>query len=181
MRLRRRKHAEKLDLDDLISELEDRIRRDFWRMKRWRLVHRTNGVLYSLVLIVGPAILAVGLTTSETPIGKGMLLAIAVVGGLNVAFKPYLHSQKRRGDANSMRRLHDEFRVEIVKSRAKDDVDCSIVYNRFSRIYANIYELRGRELIDATLSLDEQRDVAGRTNKEPLGYKGARGTPREPA
>ncbi len=137
----------------LVRELDERMLKDFKRLTRWGLAHRSTGVLYTIVLILVPAVLAVGFASSETVLGKALLLVTAVVGGLNVTFKPYLHSQKRRSDVNTMRRLRDQFRGEVAKG---DDVIA--VYEKYSAQYAAIFEARGRELVDGRLGSEEPTD-----------------------
>lgn len=134
------------DVNALVQELDQRMHADCRRLTVWRQLHRSTGVLYTIVLILVPAVLAVGFTSSETVLGKTLLLIAAVVGGLNVTFKPYLHSQKRRADVNTMRRLRDQFRGEVAKA---DDVVA--VYDKFSAQYAAIFEARGSALVDGTL------------------------------
>jgi hypothetical protein len=124
--------------------------RDIRVLTRWRLVHRTVGVVYTIILVFVPAVLAVGFTSSENVLGKTLLLIAAVVGGLNVTFKPYLHSQKRRADVNNMRRLRDQFRAEL--AGPDDDVQ---VYEKYSALYAEMFEARGRELVDGHLGKEE--------------------------
>ncbi|RKT69601.1 hypothetical protein DFJ66_2835 [Saccharothrix variisporea] len=133
-----------------MQEIDERMAHDVRLLTRWRLVHRTVGVLYTIILIFVPAVLAVGFTSSETPLGKTLLLIAAVVGGLNVTFKPYLHSQKRRADVNNMRRLRDQFRIEAT---AADDVKA--VCEKYSALYAEMFEARGRELVDGHLGKEE--------------------------
>ncbi|WP_433270508.1 hypothetical protein ACQPZF_09960 [Actinosynnema sp. CS-041913] len=140
------------DVDALVQELDARMLRDCERLTYWRQVHRSTGVLYTIVLIFVPATLAVGFTSSETPLGKALLLATAVVGGLNVTFKPYVHSQKRRTDINTMRRLRDQFRGEVAKGG-----DVIAVYEKYSAQYAAIFDARGRELIDGRLGTDDPK------------------------
>ncbi|MEU5696405.1 hypothetical protein [Actinosynnema sp. NPDC020468] len=139
------------DVQALVAELDQRMLRDYRRMTVWRQVHRTTGMLYTVVLILVPAVLAVGFTTSETVLGKTLLLLAAVVGGLNVTFKPYLHSQKRRRDVNTMRRLRDEFRGEVAKA-GDNAVE---VYDKYSKAYSTVFEARGGDLVDGALSADE--------------------------
>ncbi|MEU4806473.1 hypothetical protein [Actinosynnema sp. NPDC023587] len=166
------------DANALVGELDDRMRTDCRRLMVWRQVHRSTGVVYTIVLILVPAVLAVGFTSSETVLGKTLLLVAAVVGGLNVTFKPYLHSQKRRGDVNTMRRLRDRFRGEVAKA---DDV--IEVYDRYSAQYAAIFEARGRDLVDGTLvdgTLDgaaPERGTAGRGGTGPGGTEPAASGP----
>lgn len=136
----------------LVRELDERMRHDCRRLSVWRVVHRTTGLFYTVVLIFVPAVLAVGFTSSETPLGKVLLLMAAVVGGLNVTFRPYLHSLKRRSAVNTMRRLRDEYRADVA-----DAVEGELltVYRRYSAAYAAIFEERGGELIDGRLSVEE--------------------------
>ncbi|MBW4717468.1 hypothetical protein [Saccharothrix obliqua] len=147
------------DVEVLVRELDERMLRDCTRLTKWGWVHRATGVVYTVVLILVPAVLAVGFTSSETAIGKALLLVAAVVGGLNVTFKPYVHSQKRRADVNTMRRLRDQFRAEVARA---DDVVA--VYDRYSAQYAAVFEARGRDLVDGKLSAEA--DAAG---KAPAG------------
>jgi hypothetical protein len=140
------------DVEALIRELDDRMRLDCRRLSVWRVVHRTTGLLYTVVLIFVPAVLAVGFTSSETVLGKWLLLTAAVVGGLNVTFKPYLHSQKRRASVNTMRRLRDEFRADVIST---GDGDLLAVYRKYSAAYATIFEQRGGELVDGRLAVEE--------------------------
>lgn len=128
------------------------MRHDCRRMALWRVVHRTTGLFYTVVLILVPAVLAVGFTSSETALGKVLLLVAAVVGGLNVTFKPYLHSRKRRGDVNTMRRLRDEYRAEVVGASGGDAL---AVYRKYSAAYAAVFEQRGGDLVDGRLSTGE--------------------------
>lgn len=144
------------DADTLVKELEKRMRHDWMRMQRWSYIHGANGVLYSVILIVAPSVLAVGLVSSESTFGKGLLLVIAVVGGLNATFKPHSHSQKRRTDMNSMRVLHDRFRGDVEKSGG-DSGRLMAAYDQYSKMFGNVYELRGEGLLSATLSITEQR------------------------
>ncbi|WP_309115821.1 hypothetical protein [Saccharothrix sp.] len=137
-------------VDALIQELDDRMAKDCRTLTRWRLVHRTVGVVYTIILVLVPAVLAVGFTSSETVVGKTLLLIAAVVGGLNVTFKPYLHSQKRRADVNNMRRLRDQFRAEAARSQ-----DPVATYEKYSALYAEMFEARGRELVDGHLGKEE--------------------------
>jgi hypothetical protein len=94
----------------------------------------------------------VGFTSSETVLGKVLLLTAAVVGGLNVTFRPYLHSLRRRSAVNTMRRLRDEFRADVA---ASVDGEALVVYRKYSATYATIFEERGGELVDGRLSADE--------------------------
>ncbi|MEU4742261.1 hypothetical protein AB0G02_17600, partial [Actinosynnema sp. NPDC023658] len=140
------------DVEELVRELDARMLHDCRRLSMWRVVHRTTGLFYTVVLILVPAVLAVGFTSSETVLGKVLLLAAAVVGGLNVTFRPYLHSLKRRNAVNTMRRLRDDFRADVVTA-VGDDV--LVVYRKYSAAYATIFEQRGGELVDGRLSVDE--------------------------
>lgn len=133
-----------------MREIDERMAHDIRQLTRWRLVHRTVGVFYTIVLVLVPAVLAVGFTSSETPLGKTLLLIAAVVGGLNVTFKPYLHSQKRRADVNNMRRLRDQFRIE-----ASAGGDVMAICEKYSALYAEMFEARGRELVDGHLGREE--------------------------
>ncbi|AXX31094.1 hypothetical protein KCV87_01400 [Actinosynnema pretiosum subsp. pretiosum] len=160
------------DAQALISELDTRMRRDCDRMALWRVVHRTTGMAYSVVLIAVPAVLAAGFASSETPLGKALLLLAAVVGGLNVTFKPYLHSRKRRSDVNTMRRLRDEFRAESVR-----EADKLAVYEQYSAAYASVFEARGRELLDGSLGADE--GAHGESGREEGGRKEVGRKPEE--
>ncbi|MFJ6676470.1 hypothetical protein ACIQMJ_35660 [Actinosynnema sp. NPDC091369] len=148
------------DVNALIRELDDRMRHDCRRLSTWRVVHRTTGLLYTVVLIAVPAVLAVGFTSSETALGKVLLLAAAVVGGLNVTFKPYLHSIKRRGDVNTMRRLRDEFRADVAAAADGEALD---VYRKYSATYATVFEQRGGELVDGRLGVEEPKPEATAT------------------
>lgn len=142
------------DVDALIRELDDRMQHDCRRMSLWRVVHRTTGLFYTVVLILVPAVLAVGFTSSETALGKVLLLTAAVVGGLNVTFKPYLHSIKRRGDVNTMRRLRDEFRADVAAAADGEALD---VYRKYAATYATVFEQRGGELVDGRLGVEEPK------------------------
>ncbi|MFE9748431.1 hypothetical protein ACFYOT_26290 [Saccharothrix saharensis] len=142
------------DVDALIRELDDRMQHDCRRLSLWRVVHRTTGLCYTVVLILVPAVLAVGFTSSETALGKVLLLTAAVVGGLNVTFKPYLHSMKRRGDVNTMRRLRDEFRADVAAATNGEALD---VYRKYAATYATVFEQRGGELVDGRLGVEEPR------------------------
>ncbi|KOX23191.1 hypothetical protein ADK67_21340 [Saccharothrix sp. NRRL B-16348] len=142
-------------MDTLIRELDDRMRHDCTRLSMWRVVHRTTGLFYTVVLIVVPAVLAVGFTSSETPLGKVLLLTTAVVGGLNVTFRPYLHSLKRRSAVNTMRHLRDDFRADVANAV---EGEVLAVYRKYSATYATIFEERGNELIDGRLSVEEPPD-----------------------
>ncbi|QQQ78085.1 hypothetical protein IOD16_06295 [Saccharothrix sp. 6-C] len=144
--------AEVSDVDALIRELDDRMRLDCRRLSMWRVVHRTTGLFYTVVLIFVPAVLAVGFTSSETALGKVLLLMAAVVGGLNVTFRPYLHSLRRRSAVNTMRRLRDEFRADVA---ATVEGELLAVYRRYAATYAAIFEERGGELVDGRLSVEE--------------------------
>lgn len=142
-------------MDALIGELDERMRRDCRRLMLWRNVHRTTGMAYTVVTILVPAVLAVGFTSSETALGKVLLLAAAVVGGLNVTFKPYLHSRRRRSDVNTMRLLHDEFRAEVAAGG-----DRLALYRKYSAAYAAEFEQRGGELLDGRLGAEEPKEHA---------------------
>lgn len=144
--------AEVAEVDVLVRELDDRMRQDCRRLSMWRVVHRSTGLFYTVVLIFVPAVLAVGFTSSETPLGKVLLLTAAVVGGLNVTFRPYLHSLKRRSAVNTMRRLRDEFRADVA---AAVEGEVLAVYRKYSATYATLFEQRGGELVDGRLSADE--------------------------
>ncbi|NUT94441.1 MAG: hypothetical protein HOY78_20725 [Saccharothrix sp.] len=137
-------------VEAVVRELDDRLAHDIRQLSRWRLVHRTVGVFYTIVLVLVPAVLAVGFTSSETPLGKVLLLVAAVVGSLNVTFKPYLHSQKRRADVNNARRLRDQFRIEVAAGG-----DVAAVCEKYSALYAAMFEARGRELVDGHLGKEE--------------------------
>lgn len=139
-------------MNALIQELDDRMDRDCRRLSAWRVVHRTTGLFYTVVLIFVPAVLAVGFTSSETPLGKVLLLMAAVVGGLNVTFRPYLHSLYRRSAVNTMRRLRDEYRADVA---AAVEGELLAVYRKYAASYATIFEERGGELIDGRLSVEE--------------------------
>ncbi|NUT49677.1 MAG: hypothetical protein HOV94_20555 [Saccharothrix sp.] len=147
-----------LDVDALVRELDERMRQDCKRLSAWRVVHRTTGLFYTVVLIFVPAVLAVGFTTSETVLGKVLLLTAAVVGGLNVTFRPYLHSLQRRSAVNTMRRLRDDFRADVAATAGGDVLD---VYRKYSASYATIFEQRGGELVDGRLSVDEPTTPPG--------------------
>ncbi|MFT7840612.1 hypothetical protein Q5530_31095 [Saccharothrix sp. BKS2] len=152
------------DADALIGELDQRMRRDCRRLTLWRNVHRTTGVAYTVVLILVPAVLAVGFTSSETALGKVLLLAAALVGGLNVTFKPYLHSRQRRGDVNAMRLLHDEFRAEVAAGG-----DRLALFRKYSAAYAGEFEQRGGELLDGRLGTEEPPEKAAEKVPEKAG------------
>ncbi|MFI9011797.1 hypothetical protein ACIGNX_31625 [Actinosynnema sp. NPDC053489] len=139
-------------VDALIRELDDRMWQDCRRLSAWRVVHRTTGLFYTVVLILVPAVLAVGFTSSETALGKVLLLTAAVVGGLNVTFRPYLHSLKRRSAVNTVRRLRDEFRADVAAATGDEVL---AVYRRYAASYATIFEQRGGELVDGRLSVEE--------------------------
>jgi hypothetical protein len=139
------------DIEGLLNELNERMRRDWSRMKRWSLIHRTNGVLYTLVLILAPAVLAVGLISSDSVLGKSLLFAVAVVGSLNVTFKPYLHGQRRRTDMSTIRRLHDEYKIAVAVSEG-DNAKLVAVYEKYSAEFSDFYDLRGGALVDAALA-----------------------------
>ncbi|MEV0675774.1 hypothetical protein AB0I60_04535 [Actinosynnema sp. NPDC050436] len=163
------------DVNALVQELDDRMHTDCRRLTVWRQVHRSTGVLYTIVLILVPAVLAVGFTSSETVLGKSLLLVAAVVGGLNVTFKPYLHSQKRRADVNAMRRLRDRFRGEVAKA---DDVIA--VYDHYSAQYAAIFEARGRELVDGALGAETPVEQTPPQNAPAPGRKAPEPDEAEP-
>jgi hypothetical protein len=150
------------EIEKLIDELDERMQKDCRWLARWRQFHRIVAVFLSLVLTVAPSVLAVGLMSSESLLGKVLLLMIAVVGGLTTTFKPYTQSYKRRADLNALHRLRDEFRAEVAKAQ-EDGTPVVDIYKKYSSVYANIYELRGKELIEATLSVTEQREMAGRS------------------
>lgn len=153
------------DIDKLVDELDIRMQNDCRWLARWRQFHRIVAVFLSLTLTVAPSALAVGLTSSESLPGKVLLLMIAIVGGLTTTFKPYTQSYKRRADLNALHRLRDEFRAEVAKAQNDGGVTVDI-YQKYSAVYANIYELRGKELIEATLSVTEQREMAGKGSEE---------------
>jgi hypothetical protein len=156
------------DVDKLIEELNERMLVDCRRLGQWRHFHRLTAIFLNVVLIVAPPVLAVGLVGADSIPGKVLLLAVTVVGGVSATFKPYTHSYRRRADLNSLHRLRDEFRVEVAKADAGSKVE---IYQKYSSIYSNSYELRGRELIEATLSMAELREIAGkerwRDDREP--------------
>ncbi|MEV4313529.1 hypothetical protein [Actinocrispum sp. NPDC049592] len=157
------------DVDTLIEELNARMSRDCRWLSRWRQFHRLTAIILNVVLIVAPPILAVGLVDAGSPLGKLLLLAVTVVGGVSATFKPYTHSYRRRADMNSLYRLRDEFRGETAAVSAEDVVAKTAVFLKYSSIYSNIYELRGRELIEATLSVTEEREIAGKKTLQTDG------------
>ncbi|MDQ2588626.1 hypothetical protein [Saccharothrix yanglingensis] len=150
------------DVEKLVQELDDRMLRDCRRLSLWRVVHRGTGMAYTVVLILVPAVLAVGFTSSETVLGKVLLLAAAVVGGLNVTFKPYLHSRKRRNDVNAVRLMRDEFRAEVAAGG-----DVLATYRRYSAAYAAEFEKRGGELLDGTLGVEQPAPAPGAPGSPP--------------
>lgn len=154
------------DINALIVELDTRMRQDCRSLRKWRHFHRYTAVLLTIVLILAPSLLAVGLISSQSLAGKILLMAIAVVGGLSATFRPYTHSYKRRADMNAVYRLRDEFRAEVAKAEASGQIAIIEVYQKYSQIYSSIYELRGKELLEATLSVTEQREIAGKDSEE---------------
>src|SRR4051794_24182142 len=144
--------------EELADTLDERIRRDVARMKRWRLFHRGAGVAGSLVLIVCPLLVASGLVPAEDSSGQILLSAVAVAGALVTTFKPFLHSRKRCNDMNTMRALHDQFRAEL--AAAKGERAQLRTFAKYSTIFASVYRARGDNLVDAELDRDVVRNEA---------------------
>lgn len=148
-----------MDVDTLIREIDARMEDDYSRLRRRRYVHRTTGVIYNIVLIGAPAILAVGLTDSETIGGKSLLLCIAIVGGLNASFRPYLNSQRRRADLNNMRQLRDRFRIDILRASG-DEKEQVEIFEKYSELYAEIYNKRGKMTVEASSSGSPEIEIS---------------------
>lgn len=141
-------------IQDLIATLDKRIENDYKRMHKWRLIHRTLGIIFSLTLIVIPAIIAVGFTSSETTIGKVLLIITTIIGGLSTAFEPFFHSHQRRQDMNDMRLLHDQFSLELSKTN-EDEGLLADIYDKYAIKFHKIYGSRGKALLDQRLSIKE--------------------------
>jgi hypothetical protein len=158
------------DVRQLIAELDARMLRDCWRLRRWRHFHRVIAVTLSLIVIIAPSVLAVGLISSETIPGKVLLLVIAAVGGFSATFRPYTQSYRRRADMNAVHQIRDEFRTEVLRAeQAQDEAALVDVFGKFAYTYASLFQLRGKELVEATMSVYEQRQVAEReTATKPL-------------
>lgn len=149
------------DVNMLIGELDTRMQRDCRRLRRWRHFHRFTAVLQSVILIFAPSLLAVGLISPQGVTGKILLMSIVVTGGLSATFRPYTHSYRRRAAMNAIYRLRDEFRAEVAKAETTGGQQATIeVYHKYSQEYADLYGLRGKELVEATLSMAEQRETA---------------------
>jgi hypothetical protein len=149
------------DVQQLIAELDARMHRDCARLRLWRHFHRITAVILSLVVIVAPAVLAVGLISSETIPGKLLLLVIAAVGGFSATFKPYTQSYRRRAAMNAVHQMLDEFRAEVLEAQLAQDTAAQVaIFKEFSQRYATVFELRGRELLEAAMSDFEQRQAA---------------------
>jgi hypothetical protein len=145
----------------LIGELDTRMQRDCRRLRRWRHFHRLIAILQSVILIIVPSLLAIGLISPQSFTGKILLMSIVVTGGLSATFRPYTHSYRRRAAMNTIYRLRDEFRAEVAKAETAGGQQATIeVYEKYSQEYANLYGLRGKELVEATLSMTEQREIA---------------------
>jgi hypothetical protein len=144
--------------EQLTEALDERMRQDVARMKRWRLFHRGLGIAGSLVLIVCPLLVASGLLRAEGSTGQILLSAVSVAGALVTTFKPFLHSRKRRNDMNTMRALHDQFRAEL--AAAQGERAQLRTFAKYSTIFASVYRARGDTLVDAELDRDVVRNEA---------------------
>ena len=145
----------KENIPALIEELGERLYADFLRMRRWRLFHRLVGIGFSLVLIMVPATLAVGLQSSDTLSGKICLLFVTVVGGINAAFRPFLHSAQRRSDMNASRRLFDSYRCAVIRAGANES-ELLNVYEQYSEQFCSIYSNRGVALVDGVAAREAE-------------------------
>jgi hypothetical protein len=141
--------TETRDVWTLIQELEERMRSDYQRMRRWRNVHRVMGVVYTTALLVLPPILAVGFVSSETFSGKIVASIIAIVGGLNAAFQPMLHSYRRRTDMNNSRQLLDAFHAAVAKGQSRPE-HLATLFKVYAQRFAQNYAERGGGLVDST-------------------------------
>jgi len=151
---------------ELIEDLDLRIEHDYCRIRRWRILHRFLGIIFSIILIGLPALMAVGLLSTQNTIGKLMLLLVTLIAGLNSAFEPYFHSHQRRTDMNNMRQLHDEFRSEIIHS-GEDEQGLLYVFKKFSKLFYDLYAERGKLLVDKrSASKEKSVTVTSTTNGE---------------
>lgn len=142
---------------ELLEELEERARRDFQRMRRWRHVHRLLGVLFTVSLIAVPPLLAFGVVEQTDSLGKGLLLGMTLVAALNAAFEPLTHSQRRRASMNAGRRLYDHIRAARLAA-STDDASLLEVFEDFADRFADLYAARGKGLLDADLSAKGRAD-----------------------
>lgn len=148
--------------ETLIDALRQRMRKDIARMKRWRFFHRGLGIVGTLVLILGPLLVANGLVRAETTTGQILLSSVAVAGALVTTFKPFLHRRKRRNDMNTMRALHDQFCAELVA--AKGERAQLRTFATYATSFAAVYRARGDNLVDAELErevMNTKAAVAG--------------------
>ena len=141
-------------VQNLIDDLQARIRKDFVWQGRYRSFHRSVGVLLTVLLIALPAALAVGFVATESISGRAALWAITVAGALSSAFKPYLHSQYRRTDMSSGMLLLDEFKVRLVEAQGDDD-QLLTIYKEFSKRFNKHYVSRGGRLIAQNMAAQE--------------------------
>jgi hypothetical protein len=139
--------------DQLACQLEKRMQADFLRMDKWRRWHRLLFLLYSLIIIAIPAILASGVIAGRYGVlTKSLLLLVTLAGALNAAFKPTLHSALRRSDMNTSRELFDRYRGDLAGAAASPD-KVLLVYRTYVEQFGKMYSERGKELTEATLDV----------------------------
>jgi len=141
----------------LATGLQERMEKDYSRMDRWRRWHRLTALLYAVITISVPAIVAAGLVPDKHElIKKALLILVAVTAGLNTAFKPALHSAIRRSDTNNSRELFDRYRGELAGAAGKAEAVLP-VYQKYSELFGKMYHDRGAKLVESTL--EQGRDT----------------------
>lgn len=150
------------DIDFLFDELLSRIKSDVNRKARWRLFHRTAGIIFTVISIAFPLALTAGFSSSDEVTGKMFLYVVAFVGGLNVLFNPYMHASRRRSEMNTSRRLYDKVRGVLAAGGLDHEGKC-VCYQSFSEEFSQIYGARGDSVLDGELAKAAMRQ---RENEE---------------
>jgi hypothetical protein len=141
--------------EQLACQLEQRMQGDFLRMDKWRRWHRLLFLLYSLIIIAIPTILASDVISSRhVVLTKSLLLLVTLAGALNAAFKPTLHSALRRADMNTSRELFDRYRGDLAAA-AKEPEKVLTVYRTYVELWGKMYSDRGKELTEATMEIGQ--------------------------
>jgi hypothetical protein len=146
------------DARELIREFGRRLEADFKWMRLCRHSHRALGILFTLVLVAIPPLVAAGILPSESMWGKLLLLAVTVVAALNSVFQPLALGDFRRQDMNQIRLLHDQFRADVVN--AADDEKRIALFKDYTRKFTALFAGRSARLLDALWAGEEAKASA---------------------
>ncbi len=156
------------DVQMLVRELDRRLKDDFKWMRRCRHLHRAIGILFTIVLVAAPPIVAAGILPSDSIWGKLLLLAATVVAALNSVFQPLALSDFRRQDMGQIGLLRDQYRAALANT--VDEEKRIALFKHYTRKSADLFVGRSARLLDTLLS------NKGPVVAQPADTRGATGT-----